>query len=610
MNETRNKAISRRLRQWLSLDPAKESLARQMFYLRDLPLGKRIKGRLVSGSKLLSRLGGWRTIFTQPNSNQDLDREFESVLARVANAEDVSVRDLLPYLCAESTKQRAYANMRLAEAYLRIDKSERLSQARVFAERAWLLSRFSNETFLLYERILLATADAGALREAYKRMGVAAARQGALLTAIQYFDHWQYAYHKVERVDRYGYDWDVLRAVEEMAAPYRFRSPVSSPKRGERIRVAHLLRGIVEHNSNLVRISQQFARHHDRSRFDVLFFAPETDLAIDSSPQGRDFIRTFEQLGYKVVTASEARSQEEALLRVASKIYRAKPHVLLTSAALADFSQAFLTALHPAPLAVGLVQGPPQQFAPPWLDWSIAWSKHPLMDTPVDCSHVDFKLDWVPSDPIVPYKPSDLGLPANAFVIMSAGRPPKFQDPQFWRMIDNLVGRHSHAHFIAVGPTDDKVPLLYSMLSAETRNSVKCFGWREDVLPLLASAHVVLDTYPNGGGLVLVEAMTLGVPIVAHRNNYLTPFDQNAWSPVEDFIDDPELVVARGDFIEFERVVEQMIVDEEFRRQAAARCQAAVQARGGADAVRNCEDVIAKLVTARGRPPNAKAARV
>ncbi len=599
MNGTPHKGIRGRLRRWLSPDPIKESLAQQILYLRELPLRRRIKGRMISGSKLLLRQweAGQRAEFAKPSSSLPLDAEFETAVARIANGADSDASELLPYLCAAGTNQRASANIRLAEAYLQIDTPERLSQARIFAERAWVLSGFSAETLPLYERILRATGDAEALREAYKRIGIAAARRGAFPQAINYFNHWQYGYQTVERVDRYGYDFDILHAVAEMAAPYCFDPPLSSPKRSEKIRVAHLVRGIVEPNSNLVRISHEFARHHDRSRFDVCFFVPETDEAIDASPQGREFMRTFEELGYEVVTAGEAQSQEEGLLGVAGKIYGARPHLLLTSAALADFSQAFLTALRPAPLTVALVQGPPPQFAPPWVDWSIAWSRHPLMDTPVNCSHVEFTLEWAATGPIVPYKRSDLGLPTNAFLMMSAGRPAKFQDSQFWRMIGDLLSRHSHAYFIAVGPTVGEVPLLGSILSAEERSRVKCLGWRQDVIALLASADVVLDTYPNGGGLVLVEAITHGVPIVAHRNDYLKQFDQNAWSPVEDFIDDPDLVVPRGDFAQFESVVERMIANEEFRTQAFSRCKSGLRTpTDPADAVRKCEELFLRLL--------------
>ena len=595
----RHKGILGRLRRRLANDPTKESLARQILYQRELPLGRRIKGRMITGAKLLLRLcePDQRGQSKKLSSAPPLDAEFEALAARISRGVDPDGNEFLPYLCAAGTDQRATANSRLAEAYLQIDTPARLSQARIFAERAWILSDFSSETFTLYERILRALADAEGLREAYKRMGIAAARQGLFPQAINYFNHWQYTYQTVEHIDRFAFDYDILNAVAEMAAPYRFAPALSVPKRGARIRLAHLVRGMIEPNSNLVRISQEFARHHDQSRFDVRFFVPETDQAIDASPQGRQFMRTFAEMGFAVVTAGGAKSLEEGLLGLASKIYGSRPHLLLTSAALADFSHAFLTALHPAALVVGLVQGPPPQFAPPWLDWCISWSRHPLLDTPVDCSHVEIKLNWAADETIEHFARARLDLPPDAFVLMSAGRPAKFQDPSVWQMIGRLLERHPQAHFIAVGPTAQQIPPLDPRVSVAAQARVHCLGWRLDVHALLASADVVLDTYPNGGGQVLVEAMTLGVPIVAQRNDYLIRFDQNAWSPVEDFIDDPDLLVTRGDFPQFERVVERLIVDETFRQDAAARCQAAVSGTSPEDAVRNCERIFERLVS-------------
>src|SRR2546428_1772643 len=245
--QNRHKGILGSLRRWLSRDAPQESLARQILYQGQLPLGRRIRGRLMLGSKLLLRMWevGWRARFKEPRSSLKLDGDFESVIARVADSEGFDARALLPYLCAEGTDQRAYVNMRLAEACLQIDTPKRLGQARVFAERAWILSGFSVEILPLYERILLAIGDADALREAYKRIGIAVARNDSFVRAIHYFDLWQYGYHRVERADRYAYDFDICHAVEEMAAPYRFHPSVLSPQRSERIRVAHLVRGLI-----------------------------------------------------------------------------------------------------------------------------------------------------------------------------------------------------------------------------------------------------------------------------------------------------------------------------------------------------------------------------
>jgi Glycosyl transferases group 1 len=531
-------------------------------------------------------------------------RGLDSLLAQIATGETVAQEKLLPYLCLEGKSERAEVNGLLADAFFQAQTEESIRQAREFMRRAWLLSGFAPDLLPLYVKIFAALQDIEGIREAYKRLGLAAGRRGDISGAIQYFDRWQMAYYSSANLDKYEYDFDILSCMDDLAALHRVPVPrKSAPANNERIRLAYLLRGVLEPNSNLIQISLEFAKHHDRSRFDVTFFTPEPADSINRSPQGREYLKMFASFGYQVNSGPYRSSRADTLLALAGTIREANPHILIASAALADFSQYFITTLRPAPIMMGLVQGPPPQFAPPALDWCIAWTKHPLMDCPVNCSWVEIKLDYPNQGSGQALSRESLQLPDDACVLMSAGRYPKFQSREFWQAMTELLSQHSLAYFVAVGVSDDEIPFLSSLLPPEVRPRVRCLGWRNDFLNILPTANILIDTYPNGGGQVIVQAMAMGIPLVAHRNDYMRRFDQTEWSPVEDFIRDPEIVVPRGDFAQFKQVVSRLIADKEYREEIGERCRAEhVRNADPSRAIRGCEAVYTKVLQLLSAP--------
>lgn len=526
------------------------------------------------------------------------DSAFQSILARIATGVNVTPEELLPYLCLEGRLQRAEVNALLAEAYTQEQTPARLEQAGVFIRRAWLLSGGSDDLLPLYTRILTGLKDVEGLRQAYKRLGMQAATRQEISKAIDYFDRWQWVYWTVENLDRWEYDFDILDCVDDLAAPHRIPAARrAAPSSGEKIRLAYVLRGVTELNSILIRISLEFAKYHDRSRFDVTFFTPEPERTIGLSPQGWENLEMFEGLGYKVMTAPSHNNTADRLLALASQIREIKPDIMIASAALADFSQYFLTTLRPAPIVMGLVQGPPPLFAPTALDWCIAWTKHPLIDCPVNCSWVEINLDYPPQEVADAHIRKTLLLPSNACILMSAGRHTKFQSLEFWQAIADLLSQHPDAHYVAVGPREDDIPFLSSILPPEVRPRVRCLGWRKDFLDVLPAADILIDTYPNGGGQVIVQAMALGIPLVSHRNDYMRRFDQTDWRPVEDFITDPEIIVPPGDFVQFKKIVSRLIEDEEYRGDVGDRCKVEYLRKADPSrAIRGCEEVYTKVL--------------
>jgi hypothetical protein len=364
--------------------------------------------------------------------------DLEGIVSRIADGESVSSSELLPYLSVERREHRQSVNALLANAYLRSGRKENLEYARVLIQRAWLLSRFSPELLPLYVKIHAALDDIPQIREAYKRIGMAMASEGNISEAIKYFDLWQYAYVTFSRQDKYEYDFDILDCVDRFAQSHRF-SPKVRPgllKNGK-IRLAYLVRGITELGSVLVKVNLLHARHHDRSRFEPMFFVPESKRAVLESPEGSAHLRNFEQLGYELMMAPDVSTTKERLLAVSSMIHEAKADILITSAGLASFEHYFITTLRPAPCHNRPIAGTCSAVCTwPLLDWAVVWSIHPLIDCPVSGTRVIMAGGLPLRSEISTYKPSELGIPDSALVIASAGRHVKFQDPAFWRAIN------------------------------------------------------------------------------------------------------------------------------------------------------------------------------
>ena len=499
----------------------------------------------------------------------------ETILSRIASGGAVSQSEILPYLSAESREERANVNRLLADACMRSGGQSQLRHGKTFIRRAWLLSRFSAELLPLYEQIHAALGDVQGIRDAYKRLGMTMAARGAATEAIRYFNLWQYAYQRFERLDRFEYDIDILDCVDRLAAPDRLsRRMRPGVLTDGKIRVAYLAAGATEVGSPIMKVIELLAKHHDRERFEPVVFVPETGRMLETTPAGREHLDVFRRAGCELIVAPDVRPAHARLVALGRLIYDAQPDVLITSAALATFDHAFIAALRPAPLTIGLIQGPPQQFAPLTLDWGISLTRHPILDCPVDCAlaHLEFEL---PSRRDVSAQDrSTLDVPGDAVVLLSGGRHVKFQSREFWQAIAGVLRNHPRAYYVAMGVEEAQVPFLSSVFPADIRSRLRCLGWRgQDYLRLLAMADIVIDTFPSGGGSILFDAMALGLPIVSFKNDYLKEYDQVDWSPAEEFIHVPDLLLERGDFDGMRRLVSRLIQDQPCRVEAGLRCQ-------------------------------------
>jgi glycosyltransferase involved in cell wall biosynthesis len=456
--------------------------------------------------------------------------------------------------------------------------------------------------------VFAAVGDIAGIREAYKRLGLVAAAKGNIADALRYFDQWQYAYATFTSSDKFEYDWDILECVDRLALPYRLSPNPRAGALAGKIRVAYLVKGICEAGSILVKINLLFAKYHDEARFTPKFFVPESERTVRKSSVGLEHVRLFEQHRQKLVMSPDAGNSTEGLLATARSIHEFQPDVLVTSASLAQFAHYFVTALQPAPVTIGLVQGPPPQFAPMMLDWGIAWIKHPLMDCPVSCSLADMEFDLPSPEDGHSGTRQELGLPAEAIVACAAGRYVKFQDVSFWKAIVDILKENPGAYFVALGVDANQLPLSPSVLTAETGSRLRLIGWSGgEYLKHLRMADILIDTFPSGGGAILVDAMALGIPVVSFENDYMKLYDQTEWSLAEEVVGVSEMIVPRGDWKRMSHVVSRLMREPAYRERMGERCRDhARQTRSDpARTVRKCEQIIMRVLERRASGTSA-----
>lgn len=530
--------------------------------------------------------------------------EFEKVLERIETGEAVDGSELLPFLTLEPREERYRINLHLAGAYLR--RHERLSDARDldFArsciDRALVLSRYSPEVLPLLIEINQALRDVDAIKEALKWVGIEEAARGHLDEALVLFDRWMYAHAEFTGIDTHSYDPEIIACIERMSAPDRFvaRARPRRAEEGERIRLAYLTHGLTHVNSVLVKIDQVFARLHDKSRFAVAYFTTEGETTVAASPDAQAAIGNIIGSGCEVFVPPDGEMLHERLLSVGSQIRAFDPDILITSAALASFKNYFVTCLKPAPVTIGFHQGPSPQFAWHTLNHSISWFLTTLPDCPADCSHVPLELDLPRREEIRPASRADLELPEAATVMASSGRAAKFQSPGYWRAMADILRENANLYWLIIGLSEDQVPFLESILTSEVRARVRFRGWRRDYLELLALADLAVDSYPVGGGVVLTEAMSLGLPVVSFKHDYINLFSNNDCSGGDEIVALPELMIARGDFGQLKACITELARDDEYRRRLGERCYERALKRQGDPSrmVRRCEEIYERVL--------------
>lgn len=536
---------------------------------------------------------------------------FSSLLEKISSGTAIYSDDVLPYISQNDLEKRIWVNLKLAEALFGIGNCE---QAKVFVQRAWFFSGFDENYLSFFINIHAACDDVDSIREAHKALGMKKAAANKIVEALNHFNAWQYAYAIHRKDDDYRYDFEILDRIVRMAKPHAFPSRPPQLIKNKKTRLAYLMFGMMQANSVIVKISLLFAKYHDPSRFELIFYVPEQASVILKHQKAVENIQIIRKLGWNVVLAPDSEpddsetektysyekeciSEASRLINLSRFIYESNPDILITNAGLADLKHYFITALQPAPLIIGLCQGPPPQFIAPNFNWSIAWFKSLLIDCPTSCSFVELRLDLPSRKYSREEAKSYFGIPRESLVVMISGRPPKLQDIGFLNALIDLVSSHPNAYLVVVG-LGELPSIIRDQLMPDIIDRIKILGWEMDFHKVLSMADVVVDTYPSGGGVVIKDAMALGTPVVSFKHNYMKTFSQKECSAAEEVIGMPELLIERGDFVTLNRISSRLLTDHKYRETLSALCKVRISETSGnpEQMVKNCEQIYLKVL--------------
>ena len=328
-----------------------------------------------------------------------------------------------------------------------------------------------------------------------------------------------------------------------------------------RLKVGFVLEGY----SQLQAPSRQyipFAEHHDPDRFELFFYSRHpmgTPLAVKEGYVATRAI--LEQAGCRVWTPAEQLAPMDQVEALAKRIVQDRIDLLVYQTMYFVPPYNFLSYLHTAPFQAAIEHQQPE-FSQA-LDLVFAPRKAGLDSV---CEVAPFPMAYTKTASGAAHHRTDFGIPEAAVVLISANRDVRYAQDLFWQELTKLLERHPNVYFIALGLSD--APAVLSAKPA-LRACVITPGFRTDVPACLAAADLYIDLFPSGGGSSIVEAMSLGLPVVCFEQDYATPYAVNE-EILSEYVDEPTLVVPHGQYAAWHDVLDRLIQDPALRKRMRA----------------------------------------
>jgi glycosyltransferase involved in cell wall biosynthesis len=174
-----------------------------------------------------------------------------------------------------------------------------------------------------------------------------------------------------------------------------------------------------------------------------------------------------------------------------------------------------------------------------------------------------------------------LGVDPAQVLLVTAADGSKYRpvgSPSFLELVTPVLERHPDALLIAAGPQPDEA---WQAATDRTDGRIRALGPLPDVRLLQEAADVYLDSFPFSSLTSLLEAGSLGTPVMTLRGH---PEDCGVLGADTRGVD--EHIVTAADAAGFERALSGLIADAGLRRELGERTERAIRDTHAAEAWR------------------------
>lgn len=490
---------------------------------------------------------------------------------------------------------RLKESIRKTEEFLSRQDKQSQAKALDYLKRAWILSNQNIELLPPLRDLLLSNGQLHMAKQVLIDGGLRSLECGRHEEALLLFNAAHRLLAEVSGLEWFEPNAPIYFALRILAQSYVATMPEIKREPNKLPRVLYVGRGIVEHNSILMRILRQIAKYHNRQSIDVIFCFPESERQIDASTQGRGHLDYFRDLGYQVVLGAGHQSELQNCLELAVAIRAQNADLVMFSAVCVTMYSYFLSNLSLGKKLGVFAQGDPGLFCAPHADFGIAVTKHAQIDSPFFCPYIPIEHELPSLDPEIYSLRLERLRGSKKRTIVVGGRLAKFKDAQLWQHLTRVLIENPYTSLRILGCERQQVINAFSEV---VQPRVEVYPWSENYTDKLAEGDLCIDTYPSGGGIMLLEAMALKVPVVTFQNDYTIPLDQRSWNPGMELVGTSDSVLPRGDFESFHQLVCMLLNDEEYLLDLAERQYKFVkEGRGDIERfVGRCEDSMLRFI--------------
>lgn len=505
-----------------------------------------------------------------PPSTVDAERRRQTahLIASVADGIDVTaLTQLQSQGCAEA---RAWTFQQLGDAFAESGQDER---AAMQYWRAWQLGRRQHALWHPIRRWLQDSGQPAALDSLF-RTAVMAANQADdpdWLTDV-IIEHEVHVFGQYERTRTLPFQDDViLESCQSLLSRHRLNSrPLT--KTGP-LRVGYLLTGEGETKyCSLAEIAIEMVLAHDPDRVQACALSlHDRQSVLAGNPLFAGWLDELEQAGRPMhfLGSGLAGHCFHDTVELARAIDALGLDVLVFAGQCG--LRLLLAGLRPAPMMVGLGLGEVQLYTSRLLDLTVHINIKPAMD---GFGPSALAPSFMPrgrfAQPQQPVSRAELQVPEEAVLLMCSARPVKYREPMFWQVMTQVLSACPDAWLALVGldPTTFAEMAVTYAVPVALHDRIRPLGWRCDHQAVLCAADLFVDTFPNGGGYTVFEALSLGIATLAIDDDYLLPFEERSWAVAAEIVGGGISVPGRPDRI-LARLVE--LVNDPSSRQDLAR---------------------------------------